>query len=165
MDIIQKSMILKLIDHKKLKNINDVFLNEISEYFIENLKNIIEMLILIVKHRKISSNNWEYDKSINQQHNGAIILESDVLLLLKIIDGFKFKGKTHLLDSKSVYDIKIDLKDIKLLILPKSRFSQILVKIKKLIIDDYNTIKFTLTSEILIQYIIERIILEHPYLK
>ena len=166
MDIVSKNLISKLIAKHKIENIDDDFLNEITTYFIENLKNIVEMLILIINHRKISSNNWKYNRLINEQSSGVLILESDILLLLEIIkQKIQFKGNIPLAKFDFKNEIIINYKNIKSVFLPKEKFSEILNKTKRLISDDYNTIKFSVNSEIIIQHIIEKIIQEYIDLK
>lgn len=167
MEIISKNIVLKLTRKVDSKTIDDDFISKISQYFIENLKNIIEILLLIVNHRKVASNNWKYDNLINEQNSGAIILEQDVLLALKIMQvETQFKGNYKFLDTKYMEKIKIDLNKKKFVALPKNTFSEILIKIKKLIVnDDNNVIRFSLSAEIIIQYVIEKMLQEYIDLK
>jgi hypothetical protein len=167
MEIISKNNVLKLTRKVDSKKLDDDFISKISQYFIENLKKIIEILLLIVNHRKIASNNWKYDNLINEQNSGAIILEHDVLLALKIMQiETQFKGNYKFLDTEYIEKIKIDFKNIGSVALPKNIFSEILIKIKKLIVNDDNSaIRFSLSAEIIIQYVIEKMIQEYIDLK
>ena len=167
MEIISKNIVLKLTRKVDSKKFDDDFISKISQYFIENLKKIIEILLLIVNHRKVASNNWKYDNLINEQNSGAIILEQDVLLALKIMQvKTQFKGNYKFLNTKYMEKIKIDLYKKKSVALPKNTFSEILIKIKKLIVNDYNNvIRFSLSAEIIIQYVIENMIQEYIDLK
>ena len=167
MEIISKNIVLKLTRKVDSKKFDDDFISKISQYFIENLKKIIEILLLIVNHRKVASNNWKYDNLINEQNSGAIILEQDVLLALKIMQvKTQFNGNYKFLDTKYMEKIKIDLYKKKSVALPKNMFSEILIKIKKLIVnDDNNIIRFSLSAEIIIQYVIEKMIQEYIDLK